>query len=66
MPRHEAIDRRFQKPDPFPVPEHEPPADQPALAPAIDSLGRDLEAPADILDRQDLFRQAFGLDVRAV
>src|SRR5205823_1566084 len=33
--RHEAIDGRLQKTDPLPITEHEPPADQPPVAPAV-------------------------------
>ena len=49
--RHEALDRALQEADPLAAVEHEPPADQPLLAPAGNRLGRDVELLGSALRR---------------
>ncbi len=62
----EPIDRALQEPDSLAAVEHEPPADQPLLAPARNRLGRNLEQLAQFLDRQHLLAGRLGRHVGRV
>ncbi len=57
----EPPDARLQEPDLGPAVDQEPPGDQALATPAGDRPGRDVEPPADGLDRQDLLGRLLHL-----